>query len=230
MNSASSIGSDPQRLRLQWEGTSDEAIVTRVLRGEPALFEVLMRRHNQRLFRAARSIVKSDDEAEDVMQEAYVQAFGHLVQFEARAKFSTWLTRIAVHEALARVRKRRPQIEHDEETSLSSMPSPEEDVSLRELSRLLEPLVDALPEAFRVVFVLRALEGMSAVEVADCLGIPEETVRTRYFRARRELQLHIEQQVKVSGPELYAFHLVRCDRVVNAVLARVLRTPSETPT
>jgi RNA polymerase sigma-70 factor (ECF subfamily) len=204
-----------------WEATSDEAIVARVVLGETVLFEVLMRRHNQRLFRAARAIVRDDDDAEDVMQEAYVQAFNKLSQFEGRAKFATWLTRIAIHEALARVRKRRPEVDADSEPMQSDMPSPEDQAASHELAGVLEPLVDALPEPFRVVFVLRAAEGLSAVECAECLEIPEETVRTRFFRARRMLQLEIEQKLLASGAELYEFHLRRCDRVVAAVFARI---------
>jgi RNA polymerase sigma-70 factor (ECF subfamily) len=209
-------------LRTVWEGTDDESIVARLKAGEPALFEVLMRRHNQRLFRAARSIVRDDDEAEDVMQEAYVQAFRKLDQFEGRAKFSTWLTRIVVNEALARVRKRRPHSEREGDTVVSHVRSPEDDVSNRELGRVLEPLVDALPEQFRSVFVLRAVEGLDVADVAESLGLPEETVRTRFFRARRMLQLQIEQQLMASVPELYQFHLRRCDRIVAAVFERIL--------
>jgi RNA polymerase sigma-70 factor (ECF subfamily) len=208
-----------------WEGTNDESIVAQVKAGEPALFEVLMRRHNQRLFRAARAIVRDDDEAEDVMQEAYVQAFRKLEQFEGRAKFSTWLTRIVVNEALARVRKRRPHNERESDQAdivVSPMRSPEDDVSNRELGRVLEPLVDALPEEFRCVFVLRAVEGLDVAEVAESLGLSEETVRTRFFRARRMLQLQIERQLMASVPELYQFHLRRCDRIVAAVFARIL--------
>lgn len=224
MNDSSTARSDPQALRRAWEGTSDDAIVARVTHGEVALFEVLMRRHNQRLFRVTRAIVRDDDEAEDAMQEAYVQAFTKLHQFEGRSKFSTWLTRIAVHEALARVRKRRPDVDPEAEPAVSLMPNPEDAVSSRELGQLLEPLVDALPEAFRAVFVLRAVEGLSAMEVAECLGIPEETVRTRFFRARRALQLQLEQQLMASVRDVYDFHLVRCDRIVAAVFARI-RTP-----
>ena len=222
MNLTSTLRSDPQALQRAWEGTSDEAIVVRLLRGETPLFEVLMRRHNQRLFRAARAIVRDDDEAEDVMQEAYVQAFSKLSQFEGRAKFSTWLTRIAVHEALARVRKRRPQVDAEEEPVVTTMLNPEDAVASRELGQMLSPLVDALPEAFRTVFVLRAVEGLSAAEVAECLDVPEETVRTRYFRARRALQL----QLMASVSDVYQFHLLRCDRIVAAVLARVGALPA----
>jgi RNA polymerase sigma-70 factor, ECF subfamily len=204
--------------------TGDEAIVERLRRGESQLFEVLMRRHNQRLFRIARAIVRDDDEAEDVMQEAYVQAFTKLHQFEGRAKFATWLTRIAIHEALARVRRRRFPADPDAETVQSNMPSPEDAASTQELVRLVEPMVDALPEVFRTVFVLRAVEGLPAAECAECLEIPEETVRTRYFRARRLLQQQVTQQLTAAGPKIYEFHLLRCDRVVAVVLARIARS------
>jgi RNA polymerase sigma-70 factor (ECF subfamily) len=226
MNDSTTARSDAQTLQRAWEGTSDDAIVARVTRGESALFEVLMRRHNQRLFRVARAIVRDADDAEDVMQEAYVQAYTKLHQFEGRSKFSTWLTRIAVHEALARVRKRRPDVDPEAEPVVSAMPNPEDALSSRELGQLLEPLVDALPDAFRAVFVLRAVEGLSATEVAECLAIPEETVRTRFFRARRTLQLQLEQQLMASVRDLYEFHLLRCDRIVAAVFARI---PGEPP-
>lgn len=201
--------------------SGDEALVERVRRGESQLFEVLMRRHNQRLFRIARAIVGDADDAEDVMQEAYVQAFTKIEQYAGRARFSTWLTRIAVHEALARVRQRRPGVDHDDEPVLSSMPSPEDAASNQELARLLEPMIDALPEVFRTVFVLRAVQGLHAAECAECLEIPEETVRTRYFRARQLLQRQLEQRMTVAAISIYEFHLLRCDRVVYAVLDRI---------
>jgi RNA polymerase sigma-70 factor, ECF subfamily len=200
---------------------SDDAVIARVLQGETPLFEVLMRRHNPRLFRAARAVLRNDDDAEDVMQEAYLQAFTNLRQFERRAKFSTWLTRIAVHEALARLRRRRPQVDPDKEDVSSPMPSPEDSASLRELGGVLEPMVDALPEAFRIVFVLRAVEALSVGETAECLGVPEETVRTRFFRARRLLQTALEDRLLSPGVSIYEFHLRRCDRVVHGVLARI---------
>jgi RNA polymerase sigma-70 factor, ECF subfamily len=200
---------------------SDDAVIARVLHGETPLFEVLMRRNNQRLFRAARSLLRNDDEAEDVMQEAYLQAFANLHRFERRAKFSTWLTRIAVHEAFARLRRRRPMLDPENEDVSSPMPSPEDSASQRELGGVLEPMVDALPEAFRIVFVLRAVEALSVGETADCLGVPEETVRTRFFRARRLLQTALEERLLSPGVSIYEFHLLRCDRVVHGVLARI---------
>src|SRR4051794_14032750 len=175
------------------EPLSDEEVVARVLAGETGMFEIVMRRHNQRLYRVARAILRDDGEAEDVMQDAYVRAYEHLKDFAGRARFSTWLTRIAVHEALARSRrsKRFESLDqHTEEPSMSTNPgaSPEQQASDVEMRALLERAVDALPDEFRAVFVLRAVEGLSGAEVAECLGIAEETVKTRLFRARARLQ------------------------------------------
>lgn len=205
---------------------TDEEIVGRVRRGEHELFELLMRRHNQRIYRAARAILHDDGEAEDVMQDAYVRAFEHLGDFQGRARFSTWLTRIAVYEALARARrnKRFDSLEaHTEEPSMSttSGASPEQQTSDAEMRGILETAVSALPEDFRAVFVLRAVEGMSGAEVAECLGIGEETVKTRLFRARGRLQEMLLASVEPALPSLYAFHLSRCDRVVAGVLRRI---------
>lgn len=203
------------------EGPDDLQVVARVLAGEVALFELLMRRHNQRLFRAARAIVKDDDEAEDVMQDAYVNAYMNLAQFSGRARFASWLTRIAVHEALARARKRGPVREVEDEAMTSDRASPEENASDRELRAILTPLVDALPDAFRVVFVLRAVEGLSVEETSECLDLLPETVRTRFFRARRLLREALIERGAQAEKHVYEFHLTRCDRVVARVFARI---------
>jgi RNA polymerase sigma-70 factor (ECF subfamily) len=203
------------------EGPDDLQVIARVLAGEGALFELLMRRHNQRLFRAARAIVKDDDEAEDVMQEAYVNAYTNLAQFAGRARFASWLTRIAVHEALARVRKRGLVRGVEDEAMSSDRASPEEDASDGELRAILTTQVDALPDVFRVVFVLRAVEGLSVEETAECLDLLPETVRTRFFRARRLLQQALIELGAQAEKSVYAFHLARCDRVVARVLARI---------
>jgi RNA polymerase sigma-70 factor (ECF subfamily) len=206
---------------------TDEEIVARVRAGEPHLFELLMRRHNQRIYRAARAILRDDAEAEDVMQDAYVRAFAHLHEFEGRARFSTWLTRIAVHEAFARSRRGRrfsPLESQPEETqSMPTAPrfSPEQQASDAEIRAALEKAIDALPDEFRSVFVLRAVEEMSGAEAAECLGIPEDTVKTRLFRARARLQETLLQALEPAAPRAYEFHLSRCDRVVAAVLARL---------
>jgi RNA polymerase sigma-70 factor (ECF subfamily) len=206
--------------------SSDEEIVARVCGGEVALFELLMRRNNQRVYRAIRSILRDESEIEDVMQDAYVRAYEHLRDFEGRARFSTWLTRIAVHEAFARARRRKrfDSLEsHTEESSMSTEPSasPEQRTSDVEMRSVLESAIEKLPEEFRAVFVLRAVEGMSGVETAECLGIPEDTVKTRLHRARGRLQEMLVHSIEPALPELYEFHLSRCDRVVAGVLNRI---------
>lgn len=203
---------------------TDLEVVARVLAGERHFFEVLMRRYNQRVFRAARAIVKTDDEAQDVMQEAYVRAFQHLKDFRGEAQISTWLTRIAVHEALARVRRSKKQDPVSDEV-LEAEPimtrDPEQATSDEELRGLLEEAVDSLPESFRTVFVLRAVEQMSTQEVADALDIPEDTVKTRLFRARGLLRQALLAKLEDSETKAYRFYRPRCDRVVAAVLARI---------
>lgn len=210
---------------------ADDAIVARVVAGDTARFELLMRRHNRRVFRTLRAILKDDDEAEDAMQEAYVSAFAHLRQFEGQARFSTWLLRIAIHEALARIRRRKRAVLLDDETMeeqpMATTRSPEEATSDVEVRALLDAAVDALPIAFRAVFVMRLVEDMSVPETAEALGIPEETVRTRLHRARGILREALGEKVEKGTRGVYEFHLVRCDRVVSAVLARILGARSE---
>jgi RNA polymerase sigma-70 factor (ECF subfamily) len=157
------------------------------------------------------------------MQDAYVRAYAHLREFDRRARFSTWVTRIAVHEALARTRRNR---RHEALPEDHAMPpnaelSPEQHASDAEMRGVLERAIGALPDDFRVVFVLRAVEEMSGVETAECLGIPEDTVRTRFFRARSRLQelLLAELEPKVTGT--FDFAAPRCDRVVGEVLRRL---------
>jgi RNA polymerase sigma-70 factor (ECF subfamily) len=171
---------------------SDEDIVARIRRGDRDQFEILIRRHRTRVYRAARAILRDASEAEDVTQDAYVRAYEHLNEFQGRARFSTWLTRIAVHEALARVRGGRrfdPLQKHGVELSVAtgSGSSPEQETSDVEMRPVLEAAVARLSDDFRAVFVLRAVDGMSGVEVAECLGIPEDTVKTRLHRARNRL-------------------------------------------
>jgi RNA polymerase sigma-70 factor (ECF subfamily) len=207
---------------------TDEEIVARVCAGEQELFELLMRRHNERVYRTARAILRNDGEAEDVMQDAYVRAYEHLHEFEGRARFSTWLTRIAVHEALARVRrgKRFDSLDsHTEQPSMSNSAdsSPEQLTSDVEMRALLEAAVSDLPDDLRTVFVLRAVEGMSGAEVGECLGIAEETVKTRLFRARGRLRERLIASIEPALPAIYEFHLARCDRVVAAVLRRIAK-------
>jgi RNA polymerase sigma-70 factor, ECF subfamily len=205
---------------------SDEEIVTRILDGETLLFEVLMRRHNERVYRAARAILRDDAEAEDVMQEAYVNAYAHLRQFDGRAKFSTWLTRIAVHEALGRLR-RRGRFEPMERESLETLvpttapPDPERLAFGRELGALIESAVDGLRPGYREVFMLRQVEGLSTAETADVLGISEDLVKTRLSRARSSLQHDLLARTDAAASTAFTFGQARCDRLVDSVLRRI---------
>jgi RNA polymerase sigma-70 factor, ECF subfamily len=212
---------------------SDEEVVRRVCAGEVALFEVLMRRHNQRVYRAARAILRDEAEAEDVMQQAYVNAYTHLGQFTGRARFSTWLLRIATYEALARVRRRSRITEIEAMTESGDGggilhdrgPNPERQAFIGELRRTLEGGVDALPEAYRSVFVLRDVEGLSTAETAECLGLSEDVVKTRLVRARAQLRRQVSEQIGRSVRDLFTFEAPRCDRIVAAVLAMIAQTP-----
>lgn len=206
---------------------SDDEVVARVRAGDLLLFEVLMRRHNRTLFRAARAILRSDDEAEDVMQHAYVRAFEHLADYQGQARFAAWITRIAVYEALARLRRRKfttPLDEcgaHESEMTATYLSSPEQRVGDAELRAITEGAIDELPRDFRLVFVLRAVEQMSVADVADCLGVPAQTVKTRFFRARLRLQQILMSRLDAASESVYDFHLTRCDRVVQAVFSRL---------
>ena len=208
----------------------DSEIVQRVRDGERSLFEVLMRRYNQRVYRAVRAIVKDESDAEDVMQQAYINAFRHLHQFEQRSQFSTWLTRIALNEAFARRQKRRAaesmtQRVDDREVFMDSIrspqPDPERQAYAQELQRLLEDAVDSLPDAYRVVFILRDVEGMSTADTGEGLGIGEEAVKTRLHRARAMIRRAVSARIGAVAPGTFQFQAPRCDRVVAAVLSRL---------
>lgn len=211
----------------QWTGLPDEQIVTLVLQGQTALFEVLMRRYNERIYRAARAIVKEDREAEDVMQQAYVNAYAHLRQFDGRAKFSTWLTRIAVHEAIARARRQGRYEPIDTESSLerfmppSATPDPERQAFARELGTLLESAVDGLPDGLRETFVLREVEGLNTAETAEVLNVSDDVVKTRLSRARAALRRDLFERAGLAAHSAFSFHQRRCDVIVAAVMARI---------
>jgi RNA polymerase sigma-70 factor (ECF subfamily) len=213
-----------------FQSLSDAEVVERVRAGETALFEILMRRHNQRVYRVARAVVKDEADAEDVMQQAYINAFTHLAQFEQRSQFSTWLTRITVYEALLRRRKRKgeesltePETIADGDTMqlMSSEADPERQAYVRELGRVLEAAVDALPDAYRAVFMLREVEGLSTRETAEGLDLGEEAVKTRLHRAKVMVRRSITDQLGTAGRDAFQFHATRCDRVVAAVLGRI---------
>lgn len=225
---------DPLRYASATAEVTDEQAVVRALAGDHGGFELLMRRHNRRVYRATRAILKRDDEAEDVMQEAYVRAYEHLAEFRGEASFGTWVSRIAVYEALARKRReqrfRSPTLPVEEATAVlpESVRSPEQLVNDQELRSVLEKAIDALPDDFRSVFVLRAVEQLSGAETAECLGIPEETVKTRLHRAKHKLQELVVSSMDANFQHAYEFHLSRCDRVVSGVLQRLASLPKTT--
>lgn len=215
---------------------TDEEIVQRVIAGDGPLFEIIMRRYNRRLYRVTRSIVANDHEAEDVIQHAYVHAYEHLTQFEGRARFSTWLTKIAIYEAYSRVRR----FERRRVDSISALEDggdsvtftgrdPEQQTYDAELKRVLEQAFDALPADYKSVFMLREIEGLSTSETAECLDITEENVKTRLHRARGFLQREL---YAIAGSNIHApfqFLGERCDRIVAAVLERIQRArPAQT--
>jgi RNA polymerase sigma-70 factor (ECF subfamily) len=219
-------------------------LATRAARGDTLAFEVIMRRHNRMLYRAARSILKSEAEAEDAVQDAYVRAYQALPGFRGDASLGTWLTRIAVNEALGRLRRHGREsnvialeeiIGPDGESTTGPTPDQEQDgpeaATMREQVRaLLERHIDALPATFRSVFVLRALEEMSVEEVATCLTIPPATVRTRYFRARALLRESLERELDLASSGAFGFAGARCDRIVAAVLTRLAHDQPGAPT
>jgi RNA polymerase sigma-70 factor (ECF subfamily) len=211
----------------QIEGWTDEEIVERVRAGETGLFEIIMRRYNQRLYRVTMGILRNSEEAEDVMQDAYVRAYQHLDQFAGRAKFATWLTRIALHEALARA-KRGARFQELDETSEATMDAfstashtPEQQASKAELLSLLEEAIAGLPVRYRSVLMMRDLEEMSTAETAECLGIREENVKVRLHRARALVRKSLYQRAGANSAAAFQFHAVRCDRVVRNVFARI---------
>jgi RNA polymerase sigma-70 factor, ECF subfamily len=213
----------------------DEEVVARVLAGETGMFEIVMRRHNQRLYRVARAILRNDGEAEDVMQDAYVRAYEHLGQFAGRAKFSTWLTRIAVHEAFARQRRgnRYQELEPTSEREGDPMDrfaslaqDPEQQASNAEIRRLLEEAIEKLPDAYRTIFVLRDVEDMSTTDAADILEITEDNVKVRLHRARALLRKSLYARAGMERKEAFNFHARRCDRVVNNVFERIHKQAS----
>lgn len=219
------------------ENLPDGELAQRIAAGDLDALQILMRRYNQTLYRTARSILRDDAEAEDAVQESYLLAYRAMDKFRGDAKLATWLVRIVVNESIARMRKRKRRAEvielsgdsarHGEDTEVNmnevSPEQPEQAALRMEARRLLEAKIDQLPDAFRTVFVLRALEEMSVEEAAVCLGIPEATVRTRYFRARSLLREALAQEIDFSFESAFSFAGDRCDRIVAGVLERLKR-------
>ena len=222
-------------LKKDSEPLSDGDIVRGIAAGDRQAFALLMRRHNRPLYRTARSILRDDTEAQDALQEAYLLAFRNIGKFRGESSLSTWLTRIVVNSAIARSRKisRRAEVieigadpDHHKDTAEAPMDcqaseQPEQSAERAELRRIIEKKIDDLPEAFRTVFMLRAVEEMSVEDVAASLGIPEATVRTRYFRAKGLLRESLARELDYALEGAFSFDGARCDRVVAGVLARL---------
>jgi len=201
-----------------------------------AAFEALMRRHNRRLFRVARAVLRDQDAAEDAVQEAYLRAFTHLGSYKPTGKFGAWLTRVALNEALMmRRRERTGAVSLDEigdeaiitpdPASAPEAPTAEQFAEAAYARALLEHAIDALPENFRMVFVLRVVEGLGVRETAECLELNATTVRTRLFRAHRQLRSDLTQRLRTESSEIFDFGAERCDRIVENVLARLNPEP-----
>ncbi|HLZ06278.1 MAG TPA: RNA polymerase sigma factor [Bradyrhizobium sp.] len=214
-------------------GATDTELVQRALARDELAVRAIIKTHNRRLYRLARGILRNDGEAEDVVQETYVRAFTHLADFRGDSSLSTWLSRIAMNEALGRLRRERPSIE------LSSLPQgaleaqiiqfplmsaaddPEKSMAQREIQHVVEGAIDELPEPFRIVFITRVLEGMNIEETAEILDLKPETVKTRLHRARAMLRDNVEKKIGPVIMEAFPFAGRRCDRLTNAVLKRL---------
>jgi len=212
------------------QGIPDTELAARAARGDQPAFERIMRLHNRTLFRTARAILRDDGEAEDALQEAYLQAYRSLGGFRGDAKLSTWLARIVANEALQRMRKRerRAEIvpmqagvadhELEEAADMKTDKGPEAATHSAELRKVLEKHIDTLPDTYRAVFMLRAVEELTVEETAAIIGIPEATVRSRFFRARSLLRESLAQKIDLACEEAFAFDGARCDRIVGFVL------------
>jgi len=210
------------------EAVSDDTIIERVRGGNTRLYEVILRRYNQRLYRLARSILRDDALAQDAVQEAYVAAYFKLDQYVAKGTFGAWLTRIATNEALMSKRKRSRQSElsvaDDEDLTMPDshpLNDPSHHSANRELTALIESAIDGLPQAYRAVFVLRGVQQLSVEETADSLGIPAATVKTRYHRARERLQQALSPHIEGAGLHAFEFAGRRCDAMVARVMTRL---------
>ena len=208
-------------------GTGGDAeLLALMRRGEPGAFAALMRQNNRRLYRLARSIVRDESEAEDVVQETYFRALANLDGFRGEASLTTWLSRIAANEALGRLRRRRPTVELSQAANVVQLPgadaiNPESAAARREVRRVIERAVDDLPANFRTVFMLRAVEQMSIDETAALLGIPPETVKTRFHRANRLLRQALSEEFSSILDNAFPFAGARCDALMNRVLTRL---------
>jgi RNA polymerase sigma-70 factor (ECF subfamily) len=225
----------PSRPRPSESLINDAELARRIASDDETAFEALMRCHNGGLFRVARAILKNEADAEDVLQETYLAAYRHIGEFRADAKLSTWLTRILINQALAKLRSRdrarivvpfsdldaKERIRREREDIAELGSSPEQSATRADFRRLIEQKIDELPVAFRTVFVLREVEDLSVEETATCLSIPEATVRSRMYRARGMLRESLARELDIVTSDVFQFGGERCDRVVAGVLARL---------
>jgi len=212
-------------------GPTDTELVRRVIARDEAAVRAIMQANNRRLYRLARGILRNDGEAEDVVQETYVRAFTHLEQFRSDSSLSTWLSRIAMNEALGRLRRQRPGVNIESlphgalEAQIIQFPlasdDPEKSMAQREIQHVVEHAIDELPEAFRLVFITRVIEGMNVDETAEILGVKPETVKTRLHRARTMLRDIVEKKIGPVVLEAFPFAGKRCERLTDAVLKRL---------
>jgi RNA polymerase sigma-70 factor (ECF subfamily) len=203
---------------------TDEQVIEQVLSGDRGAYEVLVRRYNRRVYRAVRGILRNDDEAEDVMQDAYVRAYQHLAGFEHRSTFSTWITRIAIHEALARMERSKRLVSeelNDNQPAISAENNPEETMAAMETRRLLEEAILSLPHPYRAVMMLRDVEEMTTAEAAVALDLSEDAVKVRLFRARAMLRKELFARAGATSAAAFQFHASRCDRVAAGVAKRI---------
>jgi RNA polymerase sigma-70 factor (ECF subfamily) len=226
-----------QAPQITGDGTGDTELVARARGRDEAAIRAIMQANNRRLYRLARGILRNDGEAEDVVQETYVRAFTHLDSFRGDSSFATWLGRIAINEALGRLRSQRPSVEWTTlepgflEAQIIQFPvsasseDPERTMAQREIQKVVEHAIDDLPEAFRIVFITRVIEGMNVEETADILGLKPETVKTRLHRARAMLRDNVEKKIGPVVMEAFPFAGKRCERLTDAVMKRLGYTP-----
>ena len=212
--------------------TGDTELVQRTLSRDETAIRSIMQSNNRRLYRLARGVLRNDSEAEDVVQETYVRAFTHLDSFRGDSSLATWLARIAMNEALGRLRRQRPGVEWTSlppgvleaqiiQFPLSATSDPEKTMAQREIQVVVEHAIDNLPDAFRIVFITRVIEGMNVEETAEILGLKPETVKTRLHRARAMLRDNIEKKIGPIVMEAFPFAGKRCERLTDAVLKRL---------
>jgi RNA polymerase sigma-70 factor, ECF subfamily len=219
-----------QTSKIAKEATAD--LVARARDRDEAAIRSIMQSNNRRLYRIVRGILRNDSEAEDVVQETYALAFTHLDGFHGESSLSTWLSRIAINEALGRLRRQRPGVELSSlppgtleaqiiQFPLSAPPDPEKTMAQREIQHVVEHAIDELPEAFRLVFITRVVEGMNVEETAELLGLRPETVKTRLHRARTMLRNHVERKIGPVVMDAFPFAGKRCERLTESVLKRL---------